>query len=170
MTTARDMIASHPLQSKIDESLIDACVAACFDCVQASTTCADACLAEESHAELVRCIRLDQDCADIAGATGQIMARQTESDWTLIRAQVQTCVLACRTSASECEKHAAHHEHCRACAEVGRRCEAACTAVLTATLSMESPVSADTASEQSFPASDAPSTDGSIGRGSNRAV
>jgi hypothetical protein len=34
--------------------------------------------------------------------------------------------VVCRACAVECERHAAHHDHCRVCAEVCRRCEQAC--------------------------------------------
>jgi len=161
VTTSHDMIASHPVQPRIDASLIHKCVDACFNCVEACITCADACLAEDTRAELLRCIRLDQDCADICSTTGRMISRQSETDWTLLRAQLQTCVLACRQCAAECEKHS-QHEHCKVCAAACRACEEACTAVLAATLTMESKVSNDTTVEQSFPASDPPGSEGSI--------
>jgi hypothetical protein len=40
--------------------------------------------------------------------------------------------VACRACADECEKHAAHHEHCRLCAEVCRRCDQACRELVAA--------------------------------------
>jgi hypothetical protein len=40
------------------------------------------------------------------------------------------CVVACRACAEECDFHASHHDHCRVCAEVCRRCEQACGELL----------------------------------------
>jgi hypothetical protein len=159
--TTHEMIASHPIQPRIEANLIHQCVDACFACVEACTNCADACLAEDTRDELLRCIRIDQDCADICGATGRLITRQLETDWTLLRAQLQTCVLACRQCAAECDKHT-QHEHCQMCAAACRECEQACEAVLAATLKMESQVSTDARVEQSFPASDPPAAEGSI--------
>jgi hypothetical protein len=43
---------------------------------------------------------------------------------------LEACSAACLASAEECERHAAHHEHCRVCAEVCRRCKKACDDLL----------------------------------------
>jgi hypothetical protein len=80
--------------------------------------------------ELVRCIRLCLDCAEVCDATGRIVTRQTEPDLRLIRATVEACSVACLACAEECDRHAAHHEHCRLCAEVCRRCKNACDELL----------------------------------------
>jgi hypothetical protein len=79
---------------------------------------------------MVRCIRLCLDCADACEATGRILIRQTEPDLGVLRAETEACAVTCRASAEECEKHASHHEHCRICAEVCRRCERACEILL----------------------------------------
>jgi hypothetical protein len=77
---------------------------------------------------LVRCIRLNLDCAAVCGATGAVMSRQTAFDPALARALLE----ACDRCAAECERHAGHHEHCRVCAEACRRCETACREALSA--------------------------------------
>ena len=43
--------------------------------VPVASPCADDCLSEDDHADLVRCIRLDLDCADVCDATGRILTR-----------------------------------------------------------------------------------------------
>jgi hypothetical protein len=75
---------------------------------------------------MVRCARLCLDCADTCDATRRIVIRQTEPDLGVVRAVIETCAVACRACGNECEKHAAHHKHCRLCVEVCRRCEQAC--------------------------------------------
>jgi uncharacterized membrane protein len=124
-----EMLETHP-QATANEALAR-CIERCFACAFACTSCADACLAEEQVQELVRCIRLDLDCADVCDATGRVLTRQTSSEPGLARSMLEACAQACRVCAEECERHAAHHEHCRVCAEACRRCEQACEDLLS---------------------------------------
>ena len=118
------MLETHP-QATANEALAR-CVEQCFACALTCTSCADACLAEKQLKQLVRCIRLNLDCADVCDATGRVLTRQTSSDPRLAPSMLETCAQACRVCAEECERHADHHEHCRVCAEACRRCEQAC--------------------------------------------
>ncbi|WP_397427834.1 four-helix bundle copper-binding protein [Pseudarthrobacter equi] len=101
-------------------------VAACLDCSQACTACADVCLSEDMVAELTKCIRTDLDCADICTTTGNILSRHTDYDNNLTRAVLQACGTVCKACGDECEQHAGMHGHCRICAEACRRGETAC--------------------------------------------
>ena len=83
-------------------------------------------------AELVKCIRLCLDCADVCTATLRVLSRQTDYDADLTRSQPQACVAACNSCGDECGRHAGMHAHCRVCAEACRRCQQACTQLLTA--------------------------------------
>ena len=118
------ILETHP-QATANEALAG-CIEQCFACALTCTSCADACLAEEQVQELVRCIRLNLDCADVCDATGRVLTRQTSSDPRLARSMLEACAQACRVCAEECERHAPHHEHSRVCAEACRRCEQAC--------------------------------------------
>jgi hypothetical protein len=126
----REMLVAHPQPSGVDLDARVRCIEACSDCAAVCTSCADADLSESDVAELVRCIRRCLDCADVCDATGRVVTRQTAADVGLMRAAVEACVVVCRTCREECERHAAHHEHCRVCAEVCGRCEEACAALL----------------------------------------
>lgn len=126
------MLRTHPRGGQIDESVLVECIQAAMECHQSCTTCADACLAENMVAELRSCIRLNLDCADICVATTNVMSRRTETDWGVMRAQVNALLEACRINGAECEKHASKHEHCRVCAQSCRRCEDACRRMLQA--------------------------------------
>jgi hypothetical protein len=126
----RQMAQAHP-HGPADESLL-ACVDECFACAQACTACADACLAEETVAKLVRCIRLNLDCAEVCAATGRVLTRQTETNSDLVRPLLEACRDACRLCAEECEAHAEHHRHCFECARACRACEHACATALDA--------------------------------------
>ncbi|HEX6041624.1 four-helix bundle copper-binding protein [Longimicrobium sp.] len=135
MNHVQQMLATHPRQSGTDPSALAECIQECFACAQACTSCADACLGEQAHVEhLVRCIRLNLDCADVCDATGRVLSRQTEADPGVIRAQLQSCAVACKACGDECARHAEGMgmEHCRVCAEACRRCEEACTRLLRA--------------------------------------
>jgi hypothetical protein len=128
--TIRDILEAHPLPTTLDRDELLRCIEECIDCAATCTSCADADLAEPDMAEMVRCIRLCLDCADACEATGRILIRQTQPDVGVLLAATEACEVACRACAQECDKHAAHHEHCRICAGVCRRCEQACKDLL----------------------------------------
>jgi hypothetical protein len=114
-----------------DGSLIAAGVAACIECEQACIACADACLAEPEVAALRRCIRSNQDCADICGATARVASRFAESNDAVLGAQLEACALACATCVAECRVHA-RHEFCQLCADTCQRCEEQCRNIVRA--------------------------------------
>jgi hypothetical protein len=128
----REILETHPRPTGIDLDVLVRCIEACYDCEAACTSCADADLGEPDVQEMIRCIRLCLDCADVCAATARIVTRQTEADRGIMGAIVEACVVACVACREECEKHAAHHEHCRICADVCRLCEQACSELLAA--------------------------------------
>ena len=75
--------------------------------------------------EMVTCIRLCWDCADVCAATLGVVTRQTARDATVTRPLLESCAAVCKSCGDECERHAEHHEHCRICAQACRRCEQA---------------------------------------------
>jgi hypothetical protein len=128
--TFQAVLDSHPQPMGLDRNALQRCIDECLDCAASCSSCADADLAEDDLREMVRCIRLCLDCADACDATGRILTRQTAPDLRLIRAIVEACAVACLAGAEECDRHAAHHEHCRLCAEACRRCKTACDDLL----------------------------------------
>jgi hypothetical protein len=124
--TVQEIIETHPQPTSLDRVALLRCIDECFACAATCTSCADACLGEQDVHELVRCVRLNLDCADACEAAGRILIRQTAPDVGLLSATIEACAVACRACGEECERHAAHHEHCRLCAEACRRCEQAC--------------------------------------------
>jgi len=129
--TFQGIVELHPQPTGVDRGALLRCIEDCLDCGASCTACADASLSESDVQEMVRSIRLCADCADACDATGRIVARQTDPDLELMRAMIRACSAACLACAEECERHAAHHEHCRVCAEVCRRCKQACDELLT---------------------------------------
>lgn len=122
----QQMLRTHPGKPAINAALLE-CIQACFDCSQACIACADACLGEEDPKMLARCIRLNQDCANICDATGKILSRQTATEPAIANAVLQACIVACRQCGDECARHAQKMKHCEVCADACRRCEQACS-------------------------------------------
>lgn len=132
MSYAEPMLETYPRTFNLDTQLVAEAVRALYDCAEACTACADACLSESDPAALNKCIRLDMDCADQCVTGGRVLSRQTEYDANVTQAVLRACVQLCRTCGDECSLHAQHHEHCRVCAEACRRCEDLCQQVLDA--------------------------------------
>jgi hypothetical protein len=133
--SVQQILGTHPRPLIADAAVLARCLDECATCQATCTICADACIAEPDVVELVRCVRLCLDCADACTATVRILGRQTDVHPPSQLNMLETCLAACRACADECERHAAHHEHCALSAAQCRRCEEACEelrAVLTA--------------------------------------
>ena len=126
-----EMIMNHPVKPQYDAASMDEFLQAVAACEQACISCADACLAEETRGQLVRCISINNDCADICMVTGRLVSRQTAPDLKVIQSQVQTLAIACNSCKEECRRHSSKHEHCRVCAEACARCADSCANLLT---------------------------------------
>jgi hypothetical protein len=122
----QQMMSTHPQAPRNASDALLRCIEECYSCAQTCTACADACLAEESVAELRRCIRLNLDCADLCAMIGRIVTRGTGLNEGLLAEIINTCALVCRLCGDECGRHASRHEHCRICAQACRSCAEAC--------------------------------------------
>ena len=133
MASTQMMLQAHPQRATIDQTVMNQCLEALYECANVCTLCADACLAEQDVQMLARCIRLNLDCSDICATTGKLLSRQRAPDWAIIRAQVQACIAICRACGQECRQHSDHGmEHCRLCADACQRCLEACERLLQA--------------------------------------
>ena len=133
MSYARQMLDTYSRTFNVDAGLLAAAIDALSDFVQACNADNAADLGEQNVTEMVRCIRLCLDCADICTATTGVTSRQKEYAAEVTRPLLEACVTICRSCGDECERHARMHEHCRVCAEACRRCEQACRDLLDAT-------------------------------------
>lgn len=131
MESIKRMISTSPSKPLLETGGVD-CIVACVECAAVCISCADACLAEGKIAELRRCIRLNQDCADICSTTARVLSRLLRPEVGVLRAQLEACALSCATCGAECRGHAQHHEHCQVCADACRRCEEQCRKALGA--------------------------------------
>ena len=132
MSYARQLLDTYPGTVNVDADVLAATIDALSDCAQACTADADADLREQNLAEMIKCIRLCLDCADICTATAAVTSRQTAYDANVTRPLLEACVVSCKICGDECERHAMHHAHCRVCEQACRRCEQACRQFLDA--------------------------------------
>ena len=131
MSYAKQMLDTYPGTFKVDAAVLASTIDALNDCAQACTADVDADLSEQNLSEMVKCIRLCLDCADVCAATVGVTSRQTEYDAGVTRPLLEACAATCKSCGDECERHAQMHEHCRVCAEACRRCEQACDELRT---------------------------------------
>jgi hypothetical protein len=130
MSYVRQIIDAYP-RDALDSAALAAAVDALDDCAQACTSDADADLGEQHLAEMVTCIRLCLDCADVCTATARVISRRLPYDeaFSLL---LGACAAVCKSCGDECQRHAQMHEHCRVCAEACRQGEEACRGLLRA--------------------------------------
>ena len=124
--SVEEILRTHPRPLIADAAVLARCLDECGACEATCTICADACAGEPDVGDLVRCVRLCLDCADACAAVVRIVGRRTDPHPPSQLNTLEACLAACRASADECERHAAHHEHCALCAQECRRCEQAC--------------------------------------------
>jgi hypothetical protein len=129
MSYARQMLDTFPSSFPVDSGLLASTIDALVDCAQACTADADANLSESDLADMVRCIRLCLNCADVCGAAARVTSRPAQYEAAVTVPLLQACVASCKSCGDECERHA-HMRHCRVCGEACRRCEQACRDLL----------------------------------------
>src|ERR1700745_3815202 len=99
-------------QSKLLEILAE-CTTACNNCLAA-------CLAEPDVKNMLECIKLDLDCAQICQLTSAFISRNSDH----ARHLMKECSEVCQKCAEECAKH--ESAHCQKCAEICRKCALVC--------------------------------------------
>ena len=93
---------------------LNECVSECIHC---STSCSE----EKDAQMLAKCVKLNNDCAEICQMAVAYLCRGSENTDSIL----EECAKVCESCAKECEKHS-HLEHCKRCAEVCRKCAEAC--------------------------------------------
>jgi Domain of Unknown Function (DUF326) len=130
MSYARQLLDARARAITVDASVLAATIEALSDCAQACHADADDDLSEQNPSDMVTCILLCLNCADICTAAVGVTSRQTVHDASITRPLLEGCAAACKSCGDECERHAHMHEHCRICAEACKRCEQACRKLL----------------------------------------
>ena len=78
MSYAKPLLDTYPRTFNVDAGVLAGTIDALNDCAQACTADADDDLSEENVTEMVKCIRLCLDCADVCTATVAVTSRQTD--------------------------------------------------------------------------------------------
>jgi hypothetical protein len=126
------MLEIYPAEINLDRKKLGQTIDTLIACAEGCTACADACLSEDSVAELTKCVRTNLDCADVCEATARVLSRHTGYDANISRTLLEACATVCKSCGDECRSHAEMHEHCRICAEACRACEPSCRDLLDA--------------------------------------
>jgi hypothetical protein len=98
-----------------------ACIEACSECAVECNHCANACLNEADVKMLIKCIRINKDCAAICLLAVDLMSAGSQFAERIC----ELCTEVCESCANECGSHA-HMDHCVKCAEICRNCAEAC--------------------------------------------
>lgn len=120
-TTAISTADKQRRASQENREKFQACITACSDCIVECKSCATDCLNERDIKVMVRCIRLNQDCAAVCAMAMESMASGSE----FTKRICSLCGDICYACAIECEKHT-QMEHCTQCAEACRKCAIEC--------------------------------------------
>ena len=91
------------------------------DCARVCNADVTADLMERDVERMVRCVRLDFDCAEICALTSKYLSRNSEFAYLMA---VQ-CAVVCDACAQECEKHV-DMAHCVESARICRKCAQEC--------------------------------------------
>jgi hypothetical protein len=126
MSYAEQMLDTYEHTPNLDAGVLAATIEALADCAQACTTDADANLGEQNVAEMVKCIRLCLNCADLCAATAAVASRPAAAEIGVIEPLLAACAAICKSCGDECARHAQMHPHCRVCEGACRRGEQAC--------------------------------------------
>jgi len=126
MSYPKQMLDTYPRTLNVDAGLLTATIDALNNCAQACTADVDDDLSEQNVTELVKCIRLCLDCADVCTVTVRVISRQTGYDAHVTKSLLEACAATCKSCGDECEHHAKMHKHCGICAEACQSCEQAC--------------------------------------------
>lgn len=110
----------------LDPQAFAMCIDAAFKAAQACMACSDMCLAVEDTRLVIKCVRLNGDCADLCVATGWMLSREPNPDAATMQKQLEACANACQECAAECERIGAIYPHVKVCAQACKRCVAAC--------------------------------------------
>jgi len=106
MSYARPMLDTYPRALDVDADLLAGAIDAMADCAQACIADTDADLGEPNVTEMVRCIRLCLDCADVCTATAGVTSRPAGYDANVTGPLLEACVAICKSCGDECERHA----------------------------------------------------------------
>lgn len=131
MPDLEGVIAGSSALDDVPAGALVECIEMCQRCVASCTACADECLGQADIAQFRRCIRLNLDCAEVCNTVARLVSRRGQPELSSLRALLEAATTICAATASEAQKHAETHEHCKLNAEICLACARGCDAALT---------------------------------------
>ena len=126
----RELIESLAVHAAFDSGTLAHVVDALSVCEEAVIACSAGMVAEQDIDRMRASVLRDLDCSEVVATTRRLLTRATADDSTLIAAQLEACLIACRRSEEQCKLTAAEHEHCRLCTAATHRAAEACRQAL----------------------------------------
>lgn len=126
MSLVEKLLDAYPAETGMPPRLLGEAVDKLYECAGVCLTCADAAAAEQDPEKIVmsiKCVRLDNDCADLCTVAARILARQTGYDAPTTMAIIEATRTVLRASADAAEefKDTTYFElSARACRETER--------------------------------------------------
>jgi hypothetical protein len=108
----------------MDYKVYESCIQQCIQTAQQAEFCINECM-KDQNTDVLRCIQLNRDCADICLFASQMMMRGSEN----AALACELCATICEDCAEECNKHS-EMQHCIDCAKACEECAAACRKIL----------------------------------------
>jgi len=130
MHPVRELIDSLAVHAALDSETLARVIDALAGCEEAVTACAAGMLAARDVDRMRASVLCDLNCGDVVATTRRLLTRATPDDSTLIAAQLEACLIACRRSEEQCKLTAAEHEHCHLCTAATRDAAEACRQAL----------------------------------------
>jgi hypothetical protein len=126
----RELMESLAVHAAFDSGTLAHVVDALSGCEEAVIACSAGMVAEQDIDRMRASVLRDLDCGEVVATTRRLLTRATADDSTLITAQLEACLIACRRSEEQCKLTAAEHEHCRLCTAATHRAAEACREAL----------------------------------------
>jgi hypothetical protein len=128
----RELIENLAVHAAFDSGTLAHVVDALSGCEEAVIACSAGMVAEQDIDRMRASVLRDLECGEVVATTRRLLTRATADDSTLITAQLEACLIACRRSEEQCKLTAAEHEHCRLCTAATHRAAEACRQALEA--------------------------------------
>lgn len=107
MSLVEKLLDAYPAETGMPPRILGEAVDKLYECAGVCLTCADAAAAEQDPEKIVmsiKCVRLDNDCADLCTVAARILARQTGYDAPTTMAVIEATRTVLRASADACEE------------------------------------------------------------------
>ncbi|MFD5127605.1 Rho termination factor N-terminal domain-containing protein [Streptomyces olindensis] len=101
------LLDAYPAETGMPPRILGEALDKLYECAGVCLTCADAAAAEQDPEKIVmsiKCVRLDNDCADLCTVAARILARQTGYDAPATMAIIEATRTVLRASADAAEE------------------------------------------------------------------